>query len=66
MVRSTRVETEDQSSPADEGGNQKEGARLVRSRKTEPKREWARSPGSPVGKVSEDETKEGVGHKKSR
>ncbi len=60
MVRSTRVETEDQSSPADEGGNQKEGARLVslgrlnqrgsgpevqearlvRSRKTKPKREW--------------------------
>jgi hypothetical protein len=29
VVRSTRVETEDQSSPADEGGNQKEGARLV-------------------------------------
>ncbi len=55
------VVTEDQSSPADEGANQKEGARLVslgrlnqrgsgpevqearlvRSRKTKPKREWA-------------------------
>ncbi len=56
--------TEDQSSPADEPGNQKRGAgaevqeaRLVRSRKTEPKREWARSPGTPVGKSRTTEPK---------